>query len=77
MATPYLPSSRTRLFRRYLFQLVRGTHETLCVIVADTRNTATFRAAALRVLVGRAPLNVTQGRPFAERRRLVRAFHQL
>lgn len=33
------------------------------------------RAAALRQLISRAPLEVTQGRPFAESRRLVRAHY--
>lgn len=35
------------------------------------------RAAALRNLVGKASLDVTQGRPFAERRRLVRKHYDV
>jgi hypothetical protein len=34
-----------------------------------------YRAAALRHLVMCAPLSVTQGRPFAERRRMVRVHY--
>lgn len=35
------------------------------------------RAAALRILVDRAPIDVTKGRPFAERRRLVRKHYKV
>jgi len=57
--------------------LVRCRHEALREIVADKRNRLTFRAAALRVLVGWAPLELTQGLPFPARRRLVRAHHKI
>jgi len=36
-----------------------------------------MRAAALRNLVAQAPVEVTQGRCFAERRRLVRAHYEV
>ena len=36
-----------------------------------------MRAAALRTLVCKAPLDVTLGRPYAERRRLVRKHYDV
>ena len=49
------------------------SHDALIGIVKAKRRYSThYRAAALRHLVIDAPLSVTGGRPFAERRRLVR-----
>jgi len=51
-------------------------HEELLRIVrAKQRRSAHFRAAALRHLVAKAPLSVTGGHPFAERRRRVRRYY--
>lgn len=50
--------------------------ETLLGIVkAKRRYSPHYRAAALRHLVGDAPLTVTGGQPFAERRRRVRSHY--
>lgn len=46
-------------------------------IIADAGYSARLRSAALRVLVGKSPLEVTQGRPYAERRRLVRQHYRI
>lgn len=46
-------------------------------IVAERRIPIRARAAPLRVLTCTAPLEVTQGRPYAERRRLVRKHHNI
>jgi len=46
-------------------------------VIADKGYSARLRAAALRVLTAIAPIEVTQGRPFAERRRLVRRHYKL
>lgn len=63
-------------FSRCIFQTYRLPAEALVAIARDrARYTPVMRAAALRNLVGEAPLAVTQGRPFAERRRLVRAHY--
>jgi hypothetical protein len=52
------------------------SHDQLLRIVkAKRRYSRHFRAAALRHLVMDAPLAVTGGRPFAERRRRVRAYY--
>jgi hypothetical protein len=49
------------------------SHEALIGVVRSKRRYSThYRAAALRDVVMNAPLIVTGGRPFAERRRLVR-----
>lgn len=44
----------------------------IAVITAKDRFSVRLRAAALRNLVADAPLAVTHGRPFGQRRRLVR-----
>lgn len=46
-------------------------------IVAERRISVRARAAALRVLTCIASLEITQGRPYAERRRLVRKHHNI
>jgi hypothetical protein len=49
------------------------SHDALIGVVKAKRRYSThYRAAALRHVVMNAPLSVTGGRPFAERRRLVR-----
>jgi hypothetical protein len=58
-------------------RLVHGTYRLpesvlLSIVMARGRYPATFRAAALRNLVAQAPVSVTRGLPFAQRRRLVR-----
>jgi hypothetical protein len=60
-------------FARMVFETYCCTNDELIAIVkAKGRVSARFRAAALRNLVGNASLSVTLGRPYAERRRLVR-----
>ena len=44
-------------------------------IVGEKRYPPLMREAALRWLVHSAPLSVTQGAPFAERRRYVRRYY--
>jgi microcystin degradation protein MlrC len=46
--------------------------ELVRIVKSKRRYSAHYRAAALRHLVMDAPLSVTNGRPFAERRRRVR-----
>jgi hypothetical protein len=65
-------------FSRYVFETYRLPHSTLVSIVAARdRYSPHFRAAALRHIVADAPLAVTGGRPFAERRKAVRRFYQV
>lgn len=64
--------------RQRFFGLVRATFplstiDLIQVINAADRYSALMRAAALRNLVCLAPVEVTQGRSYLERRRLVRA----
>ena len=60
-------------FSRMVYDCYRCSHgQLLEIISAKGRLSARYRAAALRNLVGNAPLSVTLGRPYAERRRLVR-----
>ncbi|RUP35714.1 MAG: hypothetical protein EKK45_00310 [Curvibacter sp.] len=63
--------------RQRFFGHIRATdvlppHHMLRVIRSKERYTPFFRAAVLRNLVCNAPVEVTHGRPYAERRRLVR-----
>ena len=46
-------------------------------VITDEGYSARLRSAALRVLVAKSPIEITQGRPFAERRRLVRQHYKL
>lgn len=46
-------------------------------IINDKSYPLRVRAAALRVLVARAPIEVTHGRPYPERRLLVRKHYQV
>ncbi|RKT10622.1 hypothetical protein B0G69_8055 [Paraburkholderia sp. RAU2J] len=72
--------NRQRIFSFGL--MVWQTHglsheELLRIVKAKKRYSPHFRAAALRHLVMAAPLSVTAGRPFAERRRRVRAHYRI
>lgn len=70
--------NRQRILRfgMMVWQTYGLPHEQLVRIVrAKKRHSAHFRAAALRHLVAEAPLSVTGGRPFAERRRRVRRYY--
>jgi hypothetical protein len=51
--------------------------ECLRAMVLERRHPLLLRAAALRWLVHLAPLSVTQGAPFAERRRLARIHYRV
>jgi hypothetical protein len=69
---------RVYLFTRYVARTYALSHDDLLNIVrAGECYSPMFRAAALRHLVHRAPLDVTGGQPFAARRRAVRKFYQL
>jgi hypothetical protein len=68
------------MFNRRLASFSRLVHATyrlpgsvlLSIVMARGQYPATYRAAALRHLIARAPVSVTRGLPFAQRRRLVR-----
>lgn len=67
--------NRERILRfvRQMYQLYGLPHaELLRIVKADTCYPPQYRVAALRHLVCAAPLSVTGGRPYAERRRRVR-----
>lgn len=73
----HLWSDRRQTFWRHLRQTyVLSVHD-LVRIARDQVYTARFRAAALRNLVCTAPIEVTQGRPYACRRQLVRKHYQV
>lgn len=68
--------------RQRFFQLIRQTYplqqyDLLRVIRARDKYSPKLRAAALRNLVATSPLHVTQGRCYAERRRLVKEHFEL
>lgn len=68
---------RITRFSRYVFETYRLPHDMLAAIVrAQDRYSPLFRVAAVRHIVADAPLAVTGGRPFAERRRAVRRFYR-
>lgn len=59
-----------------LYHLSGLSHDQLIRIVKAKKLYSTHtRAAALRHIVSGAPLDVTLGRPFAERRRRVRCYY--
>lgn len=66
--------------RQLFFGHIRATdelppHHLVRVIRSKQSYSPFFRAAVLRNLVYSAPVEVTQGRPYIERRRLVRAYY--
>jgi len=68
-----LISSRVHSFRFFVMKLSGvPLHVLLNILQQPTSFTTLYRSASLRILISRAPLDVTQGRPYAERRRLVR-----
>lgn len=77
MFQKHLWSDRRQTFWRYLRQTyVLSVHD-LAQIARNRTYNARFRAAALRNLVCSAPIEVTQGRPYAYRRLLVRKHYQV
>jgi hypothetical protein len=63
-------------FSMQIFHLYGLSQDELVRIVKSKRlYSAQYRAAALRHLVVDAPLSVTGGQPFAQRRRRVRAHY--
>jgi hypothetical protein len=76
-SNPALLSQRRRAFWGHLRATdVLGTFH-LKRIINDKSYSPWVRAAALRNLTCQAPLDVTLGRPYAERRRLVRKHYNV
>lgn len=71
-------SRRSRTFGRAI-TLVYGRRQTELVAIIRNRSRyqVIYRLAALRCLVATAPLNVTQGAPYIQRRRAVRQHYQV
>lgn len=67
-----MPTHRLRRFLNLLAGLRRCTVPDLIPIVRERRHSVLLRVAALRWLIHLAPLEVTQGRCYLARRRLVR-----
>ena len=67
-----MPTHRLRRFLNLLAGLRRCTVPDLIPIVREQRHPLLLRVAALRWLILLAPLEVTQGRCYLARRRLVR-----
>lgn len=70
-----IPESRLRFFGHIRATDVLPVHHLVRIARCSDTYPARMRAAALRNLVAKAPLDVTQGRPFAARRKLVRAHY--
>lgn len=66
---------RQRFFGQILATAKLPTQE-LVRVIRDASYSPSLRTAALRNLVAQAPLVVTQGRCFVQRRRLVRLHYQ-
>ena len=74
------PSTRNLRFRAHVFHLYSRLRrneivdaDLILTVRASGTCSLTLRAAALRVLIGQAPLSVTLGRPYIDRRAAVRA----
>ena len=72
----YLSDRRCAFFGHLRATDVLPVHH-LVRIIRDKTYSPRFRSAALRNLVGQAPLEVTHGQPYAARRRLVRKHYQV
>lgn len=66
---------RQRFFAHIRASYVLPPHHMVRVIRSKEQYSPIFRAAVLRNLVCSAPVDVTQGRCYCERRRLVRAYY--
>lgn len=66
------PTARDRAIITKTFDLRHHASDQLVEILREKRNPWAWRVAALRWLVYRAPLSVTQGHVYVKRRRLVR-----
>jgi len=75
--SPVLGEKRQRFFGHLRATDVLPQHHLLRVVRSKEAYSALMRAAALRHLVAQAPIEITQGRPFAERRRLVRSYFKI
>lgn len=74
--TRVLASPRRQRFFRLIAQAFKlETHELLAILALRHDSNVLARAAIVRVLVARAPVSVTLGQCFAQRRRLVRRHH--
>lgn len=76
-ARPEFGDQRQRFYRQ--IYSTRGL--TIAQLIGVIKNHAIysprFRSAALRNLMGQAPLTITQGRPFAQKRILVRKHYNV
>lgn len=70
-------SQRRHRFVVYLSQIRYFQTYILMEIIRDTSRTKLFRLAALRTLVCASPIEITQGRPYIERKKLVRTHYQI
>ncbi len=68
---------RQRFFRHLKVTNALPVDQLVRVIRSKDSYSASFRVAALRNLVSAAPLEVTRGRVYCERRRLVRAHYSV
>jgi hypothetical protein len=70
-------AKRQRFFGHLRATEVLPIHHLTRIARASDKYSPLMRSAALRQLVGKAPLDVTHGRPYAESRRLCRAFYSI
>ncbi|TDN59059.1 hypothetical protein [Paraburkholderia sp. BL10I2N1] len=71
MYRPHIVRFALMIYETYRYSLA----EQIEIVRAKDRYSPRYRAAALRHIAIDAPLSVTLGRPFAERRRLVRRYY--
>lgn len=73
-----LMSKRRQLFFSYVRETILiPTDQLVHVVRSSGQWSARFRAAALRNLISKTPLEVTGGAPFLERRRATRKHYQV
>lgn len=72
-----LAGERRQRFFAYIRQTYKLPASELVRVVRDQTYSLRMRAAALRSLVCTASVEVTEGRPYCESRRLVRAHYQV
>ncbi|MCY1165250.1 hypothetical protein D9M73_51530 [compost metagenome] len=66
---------RQRFFGHLRATEVLPIHHLIRIARSSANYSPTMRAAALRQLIAQSPIDVTKGRPFAERRHLARAHY--
>lgn len=72
-----ISTRRRTKFTTFLLGLRKYSADQLIEMLNEKHHAPLLRCAALRWLISAAPLEITQGAPYGERRRYVRRHHHI